>query len=351
MMTDTRLTTHGDVSTALARHDDRELAALLERAAVPLGTGIGGTSARLDVGGTPVFVKRVPLTAPELRHPHSTANLFGLPPFCQYGIGSPGFGAWRELAAHTMTTEWVLTGRFPGFPLLYHWRALPNTEPAPLYGDLADIDRAVAFWEDAPGLRRRLEALAEAPASLTLFLEYVPTDLNQWLDERVRAGDADRACAFADRKLREVVSFMNANGLLHFDAHFGNFLTDGRRLYLTDFGQAVSDRFDLSAEEQVFYRRHLTYDRTFTLAYLVNWLAGAFHGADWPKRRELVREWAAGARPAGVPDGVAALLSRDSPLATVLNDYYHARQSVSRQRPYPLELIRQVAGRHGLPLE
>ncbi|MEV5497990.1 protein kinase family protein [Nonomuraea fuscirosea] len=351
MMTDTRLTTHGDVSTALARHDDRELAALLERAAVPLGTGIGGTSARLDVGGIPVFVKRVPLTAPELRHPHSTANLFGLPPFCQYGIGSPGFGAWRELAAHTMTTEWVLTGRFPGFPLLYHWRALPNAEPAPLYGDLADVDRAVAFWEDAPGLRRRLEALAEAPASLTLFLEYVPTDLNQWLDERVRAGDADRACAFADRKLREVVSFMNANGLLHFDAHFANFLTDGRRLYLTDFGQAVSDRFDLSADEQAFYQRHLTYDRTFTLAYLVNWLAGAFHGAGWPKRRELVREWAAGARPAGVPDGVAALLSRHSPLATVLNDYYHARQSVSRQTPYPLELIRQVAGRHGLPLE
>ncbi|MFI6636667.1 protein kinase family protein [Nonomuraea fuscirosea] len=351
MMTDTRLTTHGDVSTALARHDDRELAALLERAAVPLGTGIGGTSARLDVGGTPVFVKRVPLTALELRHPHSTANLFGLPPFCQYGIGSPGFGAWRELAAHTMTTEWVLTSRFPGFPLLYHWRALPNTEPTPLYGDLADVDRAVAFWEDAPGLRRRLEALAEAPASLTLFLEYVPTDLNQWLDERVRAGDADRACAFADRKLREVVSFMNANGLLHFDAHFGNFLTDGRRLYLTDFGQAVSARFDLSAEEQAFYQRHLTYDRTFTLAYLVNWLAGAFHGADWPKRRELVREWAAGARPAGVPDGVAALLSRHSPLAIVLNDYYHARQSVSRQTPYPLELIRQVAGRHGLPLE
>ncbi|SEU34905.1 hypothetical protein SAMN05421811_112141 [Nonomuraea wenchangensis] len=94
MMTDTRPTTHRDVSTALARYDDRRLAELLEREAVPLGTGIGGAAARLEVGGTPVFVKRVSLTEPELRHPHSTANLFGLPPFCQYGIGSPGFGAW-----------------------------------------------------------------------------------------------------------------------------------------------------------------------------------------------------------------------------------------------------------------
>ncbi|GAA3201309.1 hypothetical protein [Nonomuraea roseoviolacea] len=139
MMMDTRLAAHRDVSTVMARYDDRHLAELLEREAVPLGTGIGGASARLEVGGIPVFVKRVPLTEPELRHPHSTADLFGLPPFCQYGIGSPGFGAWRELAAHTMTTQWVLTGRFPGFPLLYHWRVLPDAEPAPLYGDLADI--------------------------------------------------------------------------------------------------------------------------------------------------------------------------------------------------------------------
>ncbi|SDK42590.1 hypothetical protein SAMN05421874_107281 [Nonomuraea maritima] len=349
-MTDPRSTAHRDVSRALARYDDRQLAHLLEREAVPLGTGIGGASARLEVGGTSVFVKRVPLTDLELRHPHSTANLFDLPPFCQYGIGSPGFGAWRELAAHTMTTEWVLTGRFPGFPLLYHWRVLPNAAPLRLYGDLADIDRAVTFWEGAPGVRRRLEALAEAPASVTLFLEHFPCNLREWLEERVRAGDADRACSLADEGLREAVSFMNAGGLLHFDAHFENVLTDGRRFYLTDFGQAVSTDFDLSEEEQAFYRRHLTYDRTFTLTYLVNWLAGTFHGVGWQRRRALVREWAAGKPPTGLPAGVATLLQRHSPLATVLNDFYHGRQSESRKTPYPLEEIREVAGRHTLPL-
>ncbi|MFI6990685.1 hypothetical protein [Nonomuraea wenchangensis] len=63
---------------------------------------------------------------------------------------------------------------------------------------------------------------------------------------------------------------MNAGGLLHCDAHFENVLTDGRRFYLTDFGQAVSSRFDLS-EERAFYRRHLTFDRTYTLTYMLNW--------------------------------------------------------------------------------
>ncbi|MFC5831127.1 hypothetical protein [Nonomuraea insulae] len=52
-----------------------------------------------------------------------------------------------------------------------------------------------------------------------------------------------------------------------------------------------------------------------------------------------------------MPDGVATLLSRHSPLATVLNDFYHDLQSESRKTPCPLEEIRQVAGRHALPLE
>jgi hypothetical protein len=63
-----------------------------------LGVGIGGGAATLTVGGVPVFAKRIPLTDLERRpeHVRSTANLFGVPAFCQYGVGGPGFGAWRE---------------------------------------------------------------------------------------------------------------------------------------------------------------------------------------------------------------------------------------------------------------
>jgi hypothetical protein len=45
----------------------------------------------------PVFVKKIPLTDLELRTPKvgSTANIFNLPMYLQYGVGSKGFGAWR----------------------------------------------------------------------------------------------------------------------------------------------------------------------------------------------------------------------------------------------------------------
>ncbi len=115
-----RLTAHSAVSTSLALRSDRALRELVDTA-MPIGSGIGGKSALLEIAGTPVFVKRVPLTDPERQpeHVRSTANLFELPVFCQYGIGTiggPGFGAWRELAVHTMTTNWVLAAEHEGFP-------------------------------------------------------------------------------------------------------------------------------------------------------------------------------------------------------------------------------------------
>ncbi len=143
-----RLTAHSAVSTSLALCSDRALRELVATA-VPIGSSIGGKSALLEVAGTPVFVKPVPLTDLERQpeHVRSTANLFELPVFCQYGIGTiggPGFGAWRELAVHTMTTNWVLAAEHEGFPLMYHWRVLPDSTPLP--EELADIERAVAYW-------------------------------------------------------------------------------------------------------------------------------------------------------------------------------------------------------------
>lgn len=218
-----RLRAHGAVSASLARLGDRALRELVDEA-VPAGAGIGGTAAVTEVAGTPVFVKRVPLTGLELRpeHVRSTADLFGLPLFCHYGVGAlggPGFGAWRELAAHTLTTGWVLAAEHEGFPLMYHWRVLPDTTPLP--EELADVDRAVAYWGGGPAVRRRIRALEESRAGLTLFLEYIPQNVHQWLGARVAAGGetAGRACALVERQLADGVAFMNGRGLLHFDAH------------------------------------------------------------------------------------------------------------------------------------
>ncbi|WP_405945398.1 protein kinase family protein [Streptomyces sp. NBC_00932] len=335
---------YSTVSTSLALHSDRRLSKLVA-AAAPLGSGIGGSSALLEVAGTPVFVKRVPLTERELRpdHVRSTANIFGLPAFCQYGIGGPGFGAWRELAAHTMTTNWVLAGQYQGFPLMYHWRVLPGAAPA-LPEELADVERAVAYWGGGPEVRARIEALEQAPASLLLFLEYIPQTLHAWLSEQVRAGDetAGRACSLVEKELVAGTSFMNDRGLLHFDAHFENILTDGRRLYFADYGLALSSRFDLSPGEADFFDRHRTYDRAYTLSYLVNWLVSGVYGCARPEREAMIRACAAGERPPAGPSEVTAVLTRHAPLSAVVTDFYGRLQDESREIPYPVEAIRRI---------
>ncbi len=343
MSEDARLAAYSTVSTSLALRSDHELGALVD-SAVPLGSGIGGKSALLEVDGKPVFVKRVPLTDMERlpEHVRSTANLFGLPTFCQYGVGGPGFGAWRELAVHTMTTNWVLEGQYQGFPMMYHWRVLPDTVALP--EELADVERAVAYWGGRPEIRRRIEALQQSSASLALFLEYIPHTLHEWLTEQVQAGDeaADRACSLAERELEAGTAFMKSRGLVHFDAHFQNILTDGRRLYFADYGLALSSRFDLSPSEADFFESHRHYDRCYTVSWLVNWLITALYGYERQGRYALIRACADGEDPPAGPQEARAILSRHAPLAAVLTDFYVKIQDESRETPYPVEALRRA---------
>ncbi|WP_330177223.1 protein kinase family protein [Streptomyces sp. NBC_01498] len=346
----TRLRAHRAASLSLARYGDRALGELLASAA-PLGSGIGGTSALLDIDGTPVFVKRVALTDLERRpeHVRSTANLFELPDFLHHGVGAiggPGLGAWRELAVHVMTTNWVLTGEHEGFPLMHHWRVLPDALPLP--GELADTERAAAYWGGGAPVRRRIEELQRSSASVALFLEHLPRTLHQWLGAQVEAGDdgaVDRACALVEKELESGISFMNARGLLHFDAHFENILTDGRRLYFADYGLALSSRFELSREERRFFDRHRVYDRCYAATYLVNWLVTALYGCrpeDRDGRLALVRAYAEGKRPTGIPAKAAELITRYAPVAAVVSDFHRDFRESGRSTPYPLEEIRRL---------
>jgi hypothetical protein len=340
------------VSTSLALCSDRRLRELVD-AATPIGSGIGGKTLLLEVDGTPVFVKQVPLTDLERRpeNVHSTANLFRVPSCCQYGVGTicgPGFGAWRELAVHAMTTNWVIAGDYEGFPLTYHWRVLPDAGQ-PLPEELADVERVVAYWEGRPGVRRRIEALQQSTASLMLFLEYIPQTLQDWLGVQIETGDevAERACVMVDNELKAGTSFMNARRLLHFDAHFQNILTDGQRLYFADYGLAISSRFKLAQDEVEFYDQHRSYDRCYTASYLVHWLVNALYGYGYgtDDRDALVRGWAEGERPTGVPEAAAAILTRYASLSVVMWDFIRKLQEENREAPYPLAAIRQIGQR------
>lgn len=341
MSSATRRTAHADLATSLALLSDRELADLVE-SAVPLGVGIGGRSAVVEVEGRRVFVKRVPLTDVELAHENaqSTGNFFGLPPSCHYGTGrSPSFGAWRELAVHTMTTNWVLADRFPGFPLMHHWRVLPDSVQ-PLPEELADVERVVGHWSGSRQVRERLEALRKASASLTLFLEYFPHTLHDWLDTQVRTAESDRVCTRVDEWLGTLSAFLHDHELAHFDAHFQNVLTDGEDFYLTDHGLALSSRFRLTRQERAFFDRHRDYDLVYSRAHLVNWLVTALYRYDRQEREAFVRACAIGAHTDGIPGTAAAIIARDAPLTAVLNGFFDRLRKDNSLTPYPYEELR-----------
>jgi hypothetical protein len=190
---------HQQLSAFLASYSDSELAALVDTGQAN-SVGVGGGSAVLDVDGAPVFAKRIPLTDLELAHPGSTANLFDVPVFCQYGVVSPGFNAWRELAANVIVTDGVLAGETQSFPLLYHWRVLPGR--APVAAEYADIDTVVAALGGSPTVRARFEALAAASSSLVLFCEYIPRSIVDWLrEDPSQQGRHRRAAVLAHRDL------------------------------------------------------------------------------------------------------------------------------------------------------
>ncbi|GAB3838541.1 serine/threonine protein phosphatase [Dactylosporangium cerinum] len=310
---------HDRVSAALAGRTDDELAALLQ--AAPAGAvGVGGGSSVIDVEGVPVFAKRIPITDRELAHPHSTANLFDVPVFCQYGMHSvagPGFSAWRELAANLAVTEGVLAGEAECFALLHHWRVLPGRPP--VADEHLDVDAVVAHFDGSRAVRTRFDELAAATSSLVLFLEFAPFALPDTLT------DAVARAATIERQLFDIVGFLGTREILHMDGHFGNIRADDERIYLVDFGLATSPRFDLSAAERAFVERNRGHDADYAAMRLVNWLVTEVCevpvGEGVAARNAYVDRFATGDIPQDVPPVVAEILARHSPAAARMNDF------------------------------
>ncbi|MFB7214346.1 protein kinase family protein [Streptomyces sp. NPDC056255] len=343
-----RLTGYGTMSTRLSLLSDHRLREIVA-AAAPLGSGIGGRSAELDINGTRVFVKRIPLTDTELRpeNVRSTANVFELPMFYQYGVGSAGFGAWRELAVHTMTTNWVLGDEYAGFPLMYHWRVLPDSPPEGFTDEFGGLEGAVAHWEGSPAVRDRLEAIGRSSYSLVVFLEHVPHTLAGWLadhrESAVPGGGDGLPFRWVEEALMSGTAFMSSRGLVHFDAHFANILTDGRRLYFADFGLALSSRFDLSAGESNFLSDHLAYDHCYTASHLLQYhLLDGVRGDT--EREVFLHDWIAGRRPDHLPPEITAIIDRHARSTVVVDSFFRRLLTESKQTPFPAAEIELQRG-------
>ena len=238
------------LSAALAQRDNTHLQ-------VPPKASVGqvgwGTSQTLTLEGAPIFIKRIPVTQTEYAQMFSTQNIYNLPTFYQYGFGSVGMGIFRELVTHIKTTNWVLAGEIETFPLLYHYRIVPTAVPSAAV-DMAYHQRYVTYWGDDANVSRYLLDRAAAPYELILYLEHIPHTVATW----VRTHQAHIPQVMADTKA--AVTFLRDHGIIHFDSHFFNLLTDGERTYLTDFGLALDKNFALSPAEAQFYQQHTAYD-------------------------------------------------------------------------------------------
>lgn len=256
-----RQTTYHTLSTTLAHLTPAQLKTLLKNADSTHGWGVNHT---ITVGKTNVFVKSIPVTDLEYAHPFATRNLYDLPTYYNYGVGSAGLGVWRELVTHIKTTNWVLSGACERFPLMYHYRIVPRL------GEYAAIDqerqdRYVTYWNSNANIGQYMLDRMNAKYELVLFLEHFQHVLSSWMGNHL-----DQLVSFLN-DLRDTTTFLRKNGIIHFDAHLGNTVTEGKHPYLTDFGLVLDRRFDLSETERAFFKKNTHYDEGEILTGL-GWL-------------------------------------------------------------------------------
>ncbi|WP_339383383.1 protein kinase domain-containing protein [Oculatella sp. LEGE 06141] len=199
-------------------------------------------------GQSKVFVKRVPVTDIEYENLFSTKNLYNLSTGYNYGVGSPGLGVFRELITHLKTTHWVLEGAIANFPLMYHYRILPSTK------NCAKLEIDIEHWGNHANIKKYVLDRVHAKYELVLLLEYIPHILETWLQENPHQLQKTL------NDLWRTIAFLRAKGIIHFDAHFRNILTDGEQIYLTDFGLALDKSFALTEDETVFFEQNSLYD-------------------------------------------------------------------------------------------
>lgn len=341
---DSRLQTHKALATLLAGLDDAGLARLLA-GAPPTPANIGGRSMRLRLGEREIFVKLIPLSKLELEHPGSSANLFKLPTYFQYGIGSVGFGAWRELAAQQMASDWVQSGACLGFPLLHHSRLL--SAAAAGASEAAVPDWGAGYFTEAelaslPGrtaVLARFAAVQRPAAYLAVFLECLAEPVSIWLRRALADGgaQAERAAVLVDEGMDALLGFIGRQGMVHFDTHLDNLLTDGGALYLCDFGLASCPQFALDDEERPFLAAHGDYDAARFASSLVQTLVTS-QGLGWRDYLGSSDRFNAGT----LPSSVQRIYRRHAPLAHALCEFSRRLQRDSKLSPYPAAELRRL---------
>lgn len=274
---DRRRKQYFQLSSQIAHLDNTQLRSLLENSESNHSSTGWGMNHVIVFRQANIFVKRLPVTKVEYDNLLSTKNFYGLPPSYHYGIDSPGFGVFRELVTHIKTTHWVLTEEIATFPLMYHYRILPFSGQWPNM----EIDQL----SNQATVRNYALDKANASHELVLFLECIPQILETWL--RFNPHQLQKLL----NDLRTTIDFLRTKGIIHFDAHFRNILTDGVQIYLTDFGLVLDQGFALANDETAFFEQNSLYDYGEVLRNLGHLIRLPYESCSEDEKRRIRRKY------------------------------------------------------------
>jgi len=272
------------LSSQIAQLDNAQLHSLFNNGESNESSTGWGINHTVVLGQSKVFVKRVPVTNIEYDNLFSTKNLYDLPTYFNYGFGFTGFGVFRELVTHIKTTQWVLEGAIATFPLMYHYRIIPfswrRTD-----GEIERLKSYMEYWGNSENAGNYVLDKAIANYELVLFLEHIPHVLKTWLQENPNKLQQPL------EDLRTTIDFLRNKGIIHFDAHFHNVLTDGEQTYLTDFGLALDKSFALTSYEASFFEQHIFYDYGEVLRNLGHLIRPSYDSCSEQDKRRIMEKY------------------------------------------------------------
>jgi len=133
----------------------------------------------ININDTKIFTKVIPITKIDLENMYDTSNIHNLPMYYNYGVGSAGFGCWRELAFHIKASNWVINNKCPNFPILYHYRIIENKIIATKFKKYKFNKIKFEYWDSNENIELYLKNRSNTNHFIVMCLEYFPLTLKR----------------------------------------------------------------------------------------------------------------------------------------------------------------------------
>lgn len=257
----------------------------------PEGEPHRGKTLSITLDSKQIFIKRIPLTKLDLNNTFATRNLFNLPLYFNYNIGTIGINLYREIVSHIRTTNWVLNGTMENFPLMYHHRIIPLSENKRLetdlddYKNLEEYQNYLEYWGNNENVGHYVTSRVAAKHEMLIFLEHIPFTLEDWIHDNI-----GQLATILD-KMKTIIDFIRTKGMVHLDVHFGNIMISGETLYLTDFGLVLDENFDLDEKEHEFMASHSYFDYGEYITSILHPMAEVYKSLKMEQKQNIFQRY------------------------------------------------------------